>query len=263
MFPYIRIGPIVLGAYGITMGLAFVLAWKALEVNLRRHHLTDRLAEPIIFLLALAGILGSKLYSALEAPSQRLAHPLDTLLSSNGYTWFGGFLAAITTLWFLAKHFHIPALRLMDMVSPCAALGYGIGRLGCLFAGDGDYGTATSLPWGMSFPAGLVPTTQFVHPTPIYECLVNLFFFYYLWRVAEKELPDGSVLARYLLLTGSARFLVEFIRLNPRTLLGLSDAQIVSLLCVVAGLLLLGYNSPALRIRRSSKPAVTPAMTGH
>src|SRR5262245_55405929 len=169
MYPYIRIGPIVLGTYGITIGLAFVCAWKVLEANLRRHNLAERRAETIIFLVALAGIVGSRMYSALQVPSQLLDHPLNTILSSNGYAWFGGLFAGITTLWLLARRFNIAPLMLMDLVSPCAALGYGIGRLGCLLSGDGDYGTATSLPWGMSFPDGLVPTTQFVHPTPVYE----------------------------------------------------------------------------------------------
>src|SRR5712692_4797840 len=249
MYPYVQIGPIVLGTFGLTIGLAFVCAWKVLEANLRRHNLIDRLAEPIVLLLVLTGLVGSKLYAQLESPSQLLAHPFSSVFSSNGYTWFGGFLAGIATLWFLAKHYNIPALMLLDIVSPCAALGYGIARLGCLFAGDGDYGTATSLPWGMNFPNGLVPTAEYVHPTPIYECLASLLFFYYLWRAAGKELPRGSISARYLVLTGTARFLVEFIRLNPRTILGLSDAQVLSLLCVVVGLMLFGYNSLELHWR--------------
>lgn len=233
----------MLATYGITMGLAFVCAWKVLETNLRYRNLSDRLAEPVVLALALAGIAGSKMYHALETPSQLLAHPLSSLFGLNGYAWIGGVLSGITTLWFLAKHFSIPVLVLMDMVSPCAALGYSIGRLGCLLAGDGDYGVATSLAWGMRFPDGLVPTVEYVHPAPAYECVVGLLVFYYLWRVARTELPPGNILARYLVLTGAARFLVEFIRVNPKAILGLSNAQIVSLLCVAGGLVLSGYNS--------------------
>jgi phosphatidylglycerol:prolipoprotein diacylglycerol transferase len=167
----------------------------------------------------------------------------------NGYTWFGGFLSGVTTLWFLAKHFNIPSLALLDLASPCAALGYGVARLGCLLAGDGDYGAATSLPWGMRFPNGLVPTAEFVHPTPIYECLAGLLIFYYLWRPGRKVLPRGGISAAYLVLTGIARFLVEFLRLNPPTMLGLSNAQVMSLLCVAVGLTLFGHNSLTLHWR--------------
>ena len=249
MYPYIRIGPILLWTYGLTLGFAFVCAWRALEVNLRRHNLPDRLAQRIILLLVISGIVGAKLYAVLEAPAQLLAHPFSSIFSSNGYTWFGGFLAGVTTLWFLAKHFNIPSLVLLDLASPCAALGYGVARLGCLLAGDGDYGIATSLPWGMSFPNGLVPTTEHVHPTPIYECLAGLMIFYYLWRLGKRDLPHGNILARYLVLTGITRFLVEYLRINPPTMLNLSNAQIMSLLCVAVALRLLGHNSLTLHWR--------------
>lgn len=243
MYPFIRIGPFVLWTYGLAIGVAFVLAWKILEVNLKRHNLPSRLARPIILTLVVSGFVGAKLYAVLETPGQLFAHPFTTLFSLNGYTWFGGFLAGITALWLLARHFNIPSLMLLDIGSPCVALGYGVARLGCLLAGDGDYGTPTSLPWGMSFPNGLVPTAQYVHPTPIYECLAGLLIFWYLWRVGKGVLPSGSIFARYLVLTGITRFLVEFLRLNPPSMLGLTNAQIVSVLCVAAGLTRLGYNS--------------------
>ena len=246
MYPYIQIGPVVLGTYGIMLGVAFACGWKVLEANLRRHDHNGELAAPIVLLLGFSGIAGSKLYHVLETPAELLAHPLSSIFSANGFAWFGGLMAGILTLWLLAKHLKFPTLMLMDLVSPCAALGYGIGRLGCLLSGDGDYGTATSLPWGMTFPNGLVPTAEYVHPTPIYECLVSLLVFYYLWRAAAKELPHGNILARYLLLTGTARFLVEFIRVNPRPLPGLSNAQIVSLLSVVAAVILLSDSVPAI-----------------
>jgi phosphatidylglycerol:prolipoprotein diacylglycerol transferase len=95
----------------------------------------------------------------------------------------------------------------------------------------------------MSFPNGLVPTTERVHPTPIYEFLVAVAIFYYLWRQGAKSLresrPNGEVFASYLMLTGVARFLVELIRINPRSVFGLTNAQAASLLCIVAGATLL------------------------
>jgi phosphatidylglycerol---prolipoprotein diacylglyceryl transferase len=249
MYPYIRIGPILLWTYGLTIGFAFVCAWRVLEVNLRRHNLPPRLAQRIILLLVISGIVGAKLYAVLEGPAQLLAHPFSSVFSSNGYTWFGGFLGGVPTLWFLAKRFNIPSLVLLDLASPSAALGYGVARLGCLLAGDGDYGIATSLPWGMSFPNGLVPTREHVHPTPLYECLAGLMIFFYLWRLGKRDLPHGNILARYLVLTGIARFLVECLRLNPPTVLNLSNAQIMSLLCVAVALMLFGHNALTLHWR--------------
>jgi phosphatidylglycerol:prolipoprotein diacylglycerol transferase len=131
---------------------------------------------------------------------------------------------------------------MLDLAAPAVSVGYGVGRLGCLISGDGDYGIPTRLPWGMSFPNGLVPTTQKVHPTPIYELLVALLIAAYLWRRGAKSgatLPVGQITGEYLVLSGVARFLVEFIRINPPIYWGMSNAQVASLGSIVAGILLI------------------------
>ena len=98
----------------------------------------------------------------------------------------------------------------------------------------------------MSFPNGLVPTNNRVHPTPIYEFLAGVVIFVYLWKLGGKSLrkprPQGEVIAEYFIWTGLARFLVEFIRINPRSVLGrFSNAQLVAFLSIVAGLAILIY----------------------
>jgi phosphatidylglycerol:prolipoprotein diacylglycerol transferase len=158
-------------------------------------------------------------------------------------TWFGGFFGGFVVLLFVARRWKIPFLRFLDMCSvPCAA-GYAIGRMGCLLSGDGDYGVPTTLPWGMSFPNGIVPTTERVHPTPVYEFLVGMLIAAFLWHMGTKALggpkPKGEIFSYFLILTGVARFLVEFIRINPRVLYGLTNAQIVSLVSIVLGIGLL------------------------
>jgi phosphatidylglycerol:prolipoprotein diacylglycerol transferase len=153
----------------------------------------------------------------------------------------------------LARHFDIPVLEFMDLCAAPGALGYAIGRLGCLLSGDGDYGVPTSLPWGMSFPNGIVPTMERVHPTPIYEFLSCALIAAILWRMSTKALNSGGshgeIISANLILTGIARFLVEFIRINPKVLYGLTNAQIVSFLGMVLGFILLWRikRGPALK----------------
>ena len=144
---------------------------------------------------------------------------------------------------------------MLDLAAPAVSVGYGVGRIGCLVSGDGDYGIPTSLPWGMSFPHGLVPTTQRVHPTPIYELLVALLIAGYLWRRGAnsgRPLPLGQITGEYLVLSGIARFLVEFIRINPRIYWGMSNAQVASLGSIAAGILLIVW------ARRHSTMASAP-----
>jgi phosphatidylglycerol:prolipoprotein diacylglycerol transferase len=196
----------------------------------------------IIGIAGLSGLVGARLYHVLESPRDLIADP-SVLISRFGFAWFGGFLGGFVALAFLAKHYRIPVLEFMDLCSPAAAVGYAIGRIGCLLSGDGDYGVPTTLPWGMSFPNGVVPTTDRVHPTPLYEFLTWLTIAAFLWRLGKKELTrggtKGEVFCSYLILTGIARFLIEFIRINPRSFFGLSNAQVASIVSIVAGILLL------------------------
>jgi phosphatidylglycerol---prolipoprotein diacylglyceryl transferase len=246
VYPFIHVGPVAIPTFGLMVAAAMVAAYYVLRADMARRGLAPKdspLAEMFIAVPCLVGIVGAKLYHVLESPRQLLADPMGEILSRYGLAWFGGLIAGFAAFIWLARAKKIPLLEMLDAGSPAAALGYGIGRIGCLLAGDGDYGTPTSLPWGMSFPNGLVPTTQRVHPTPIYEFIVACVIAWILWRIGARLLGTqpvirGLVFAAYLVLTGVARFLVEFIRINPRSFFGLTNAQAASLLSVVAGIAL-------------------------
>ena len=242
VLPYIHIGPLTLGTYGLLVATGLLFAFFVLQADLRRRQLA---ADPhtIVGLTGLVGLLGAKLYHLLESPAEFFAHPFPLLISPLGFAFYGGLLGGLLTLLLLARHYRMPLLAMLDVASPAAALGYGIGRIGCLISGDGDYGIPSSLPWAMSFPNGLVPTTERVHPTPIYEFLAAVVIFYCLWRLGTRSphgpRPAGEVFGYYLVLSGGARFLVEFIRLNPRSVFGLTNAQAASLLSILAGVAIL------------------------
>jgi phosphatidylglycerol---prolipoprotein diacylglyceryl transferase len=242
MLPFIHLGPLTLGTYGIMVATALIGAFLLMRADLARRSLAID-AESIIGVTGLAGLVGARLYHLLEEPRVFFANPWPLLFNTMGFAWFGAFLGGFIALALLARQYRVKLLLMLDIASPAAALGYGIGRIGCLISGDGDYGIPTSLPWGMSFPNGLVPTTERVHPTPIYEFLAALVIAHFLWRIGprvlDRKLPQGSVFAWYLILTGVARFLVEFIRINPPVFFGMSNAQTVSVLTLLAGAILL------------------------
>ncbi len=265
MLPFLHIGPVTVPTYGLMVACAMLAAYFVLRADFTRRGFDkgseSSLAELFIAVPCICGIVGARLYHVLESPRELLADPWGQLFSRYGLAWFGGLLAGAAAWVILARRHKIPLLASLDAGSPAAALGYGIGRLGCFLSGDGDYGKPTSWrwPWGMSFPNGLVPTTQTcvahgwpsdcrVYPTPIYELIAALFITWALWHLGRRQLPAqsarsgmlpaGSVFAVYLVLTGIARFLVEFIRINPRSFLGMTNAQVASLLSVAVGLLL-------------------------
>lgn len=254
MIPFLHIGQFTIPTFGLMVACAMLAAYFVLRADLARRGIADIKsgeAETLIAAPCLAGFIGAKLYHLLESPAEFFANPVRLLLSPYGFAWFGGLLAGFATFalvgWFLAKRScaagkTLSLLTIFDAGSPAAGLGYGIGRIGCFLSGDGDYGTPTSLPWGMSFPNGLVPTIERVHPTPIYELIVACGIAWLLWHMgrpnAEHQRKPGQIFAAYLVLTGLARFLVEFIRINPRSFLWMSNAQTAALLSIITGLYL-------------------------
>ena len=236
MYPFIHIGRFSVGTFGIMLWLAAVCACLVLQRNFRRWKI-DADAVGIVAISTVAGVIGAKLWHVFEDPQLLIHSPLTVIFDRAGFAWFGGLVAGILALVWQGRTYNIGKMAMLDLATACASVGYGVGRLGCLTSGDGDYGIPTSLPWGMSFPHGLVPTTQRVHPTPVYELIAALFIAWVLWRrgAPDRPKPIGQLTGEYLILTGIARFLVEFIRINPKIYWGMSNAQVASIGSVAVG----------------------------
>jgi prolipoprotein diacylglyceryl transferase len=224
------------------VALALISAAYILQADFNRRGMKAD-AFFMITVAGLAGIVGAKLYHLLEEPSVFFADPWPLLFSRYGFAWFGGFLGGFGAMLVLGWRAKLPLLQFLDACSPAASFGYAIGRIGCFLSGDGDYGKSTSLPWGMSFPNGVVPTMDRVHPAPLYELILWCAIGAFLWHMGTKAVKgpkaNGEIFCNYLILTGIARFLVEIIRINPPWILGLSNAQVASVVSILAGAVLL------------------------
>lgn len=246
MIPYLHLGPLTIPTFGLMVALALISSAYVLQADFDRRGMKAD-AFLMITVAGLLGIAGAKLYHLLEDPKVFFAEPWSLLFSRFGFAWFGGLIGGFGALLFLGWRAKLPLLRFLDACSPAACFGYGIGRVGCFLSGDGDYGKPTSLPWGMSFPNGVVPTFQRVHPTPLYELIIWCAIGAFLWHVGTKALKGsksttaGMIFCGYLILTGIARFLIEFIRINPPWIFGLSNAQVASLASIVGGVLLFWF----------------------
>src|SRR5690242_7295566 len=186
MYPYIHLGPLTIGTFGLMLWLAAVCAGYVLHLNFRRFDVNADAISVVAFVTVL-GVVGAKLWHVFEEPSALFHDPAGMLFDRAGFAWYGGLIGGILTLMWQGRKAKVGAVGMLDLAAPAAAVGYGVGRIGCLTSGDGDYGIPTSLPWGMSFPHGLVPTTERVHPTPIYELIVAILIFWWLWRVGGKQ----------------------------------------------------------------------------
>ena len=280
MYPYIDIGPLHLGTFGLLLWLAAVAGTVVLHKNFSRNQV-DADALNIVAVVVVAGVIGAKLWHELQnIPELRMSlqaigrpgwhHPVDVVLGflswfRDGFAWFGGMVAGTLALMAQGRSVRfkgpgwkspedpgpIPGavvgpIRMLDLAAPAAALGYGVGRIGCLLAGDGDYGINTTLPWGVHMAKNAlvppIPPDALVQPTPIYELLFSLALFWLLWSLGRKRRPLGWLLGLYLVLAGVGRFLVEFVRINPRIYLHhtLSNAQVAAVASALVGLIVIG-----------------------
>ena len=225
-------------------------------------------AGDIILIAAFSGIIGSRLFSILENLDSFWADPLGQLFSGSGLTIYGGLILAFFVVSLYIRKIGIPQLHMMDIASLALLIGYGVGRMGCQFSGDGDWGIANEKPkpdwfvfpdwaWAYDYPRNVadfyqkgakIPDcvgnfcthlTPPVFPTPIYEITFAIFAFALLWSLRTKIKTPGRLFFLYLILSTFARFWVESIRVNPRyDLFGLdwSQAQWISAVLFVIGL---------------------------
>jgi phosphatidylglycerol---prolipoprotein diacylglyceryl transferase len=239
MYPVLfHIGPVAIESFWVMVFLGFVASGLVTREEFRRRGLDPGLAYDLILYAYVGGLVGARLFLVFTYWDRFLEDPFTFLLSGSGWVFYGSLIGGALAVLYGTWRLRIPLEAVADAAGPAIAIGQAIGRLGCQLAGDGDYGIPSSLPWAMSYPDGVVPTTERVHPTPIYEALAYFAIFYYLWR-RRGQLRPGEPLALYLISASGARFLVEFVRLNTVYAMGLTVAQWTSLAMMAFGAVLL------------------------
>jgi phosphatidylglycerol:prolipoprotein diacylglycerol transferase len=251
MYPILfQFGPLTVYSFGAFMALAALAAAWVVRAELRRYQYDSELASTMVFAAAIGGLMGARILFIAEEWQGFLAAPWKYIFTGAGFTWYGGFFGGAAAVSWVLKKNKIPWLIGADIGAPALALAYGVGRIGCHVAGDGDWGAVTDVPWGVAYTNAIVgwvdPNTGIpyppgvrVHPTPIYEFLQGVLVFAILWALRKKNLASGTLAWLYLILAGLMRFIVEFWRINPQVGFGLSEAQWFSLLLMALGFVLL------------------------
>jgi phosphatidylglycerol---prolipoprotein diacylglyceryl transferase len=240
-----------LKTFGIFFALNFI-AWGAVAARrLKELGKPEEWAYEMVLVGVVGGLVGAKLYYVVQHGAE---FSFSGIVSGSGLVWYGGLIGGVILMLVWAEWRGFRNLHLCDIAGICIPLGYAIGRIGCQVSGDGDYGTASSLPWAMPYPDGTVPTTADVHPTPIYETFAMGIVALGLWHLRDRVRP-GIIFALYLILAGLERFLVEFIRRNTDSFAGLTAAQLWSVAMVVGGVAWI-----AVVLRRQGTLTTRPAL---
>ena len=255
MYPeLLRLGPFVISSFGFMMVVAFGICYYLIDKETQAQKWPRDLAADMVFWAALGGIAGAKIYYLIEnigsgsaSNMAGLGEIFAGLFTLNfgkaaagiqnfgaGLVFFGSLIGGMLAVTILLRRRGVAWMPTADVLAPYLILGYAVGRIGCFLVGD-DYGVPSSLPWAVAFPNGLPPTLVPVHPTQIYEVILGLIIFAFLYRMRGKIAFTGQLFATYLILAGVERFFIEIIRTNNRYLLGLTGAQWIGMMMVGVG----------------------------
>jgi phosphatidylglycerol:prolipoprotein diacylglycerol transferase len=224
----------------------------------------SHLVGTITVLTIFVGFAGAKAFHILENTSQFAADPWRMIVSSGGFTFYGGMIMATVVIMWYVRSKNLSMLRVADAAAPGLMLAYGIGRIGCYLAGDGDWGVCSDLAekpswlpaalWSETFDRNLLgpnrqpidvleymncpPAADGVYPTMLYEFAMAVAIFLVLWSIRKHRHAAGWLFGVYLIFNGLERFAIEQIRVNNvGSLLGMqvTQAEVIAVLVAVVG----------------------------
>ncbi len=254
VYPFnLHVGPLNITGYGIMMMAGFLVGGWLIDRSLRERGWRHEYAADITVAAVIGGILGAKLWYVAATGEW------SSLFSRGGLVWYGGFIGGTVVVLLNGWRLKVPMRWTLDLTAPALAAAYALGRVGCFMVGD-DYGVPTGLPWGVQFPQGLPPTTAgslaanfqvpipagatpetvlAVHPTQLYEAVIMIAVFMALWQLRRNARGTGWLFGVYLVLAGTERFLVEFLRAKEdRVFADFTLAQLTAIAIVTIGVVL-------------------------
>jgi phosphatidylglycerol:prolipoprotein diacylglycerol transferase len=255
-------------------GLVLAVVWGGwIYIDRRRARLQEpeeivryihpyQLMPYIVVMVAVWGFLGAKLFDAAEHFQELRYQPAAVLLSRSGFAYYGGLIFGMLTYFYIGYRHKIRLIHMADIGSPGMMLAYGIGRIGCQLAGDGDWGIINrhvkpgwvpQWAWAFTYPHNAIDAGRYipgctlqhchelifgVYPTPLYEAVLCILLFGIMWMIRKRLKTPGAMFFLFLLLNGAERYFIELLRITPKYrvwIAELSQAQMIALLFITVG----------------------------
>lgn len=236
MYPdIVSIGPLTIHTYGLFVALGFASAILLTAWLGKREGVPPQQVMDVAFVSIVWAIIGSRVFYVILNLEHYSRRPLDVFkLWEGGLVFSGGLvLAALALIWYLRRR-RMPFLSTADLFAPGLALGQGIGRIGCFFAGC-CYGKPLDMPWAVVFthPNSLAPLHVPIHPTQAYAAVGGIFLFGVLMVLRKRRAFPGQVFIWYMILHSTLRLLEEKFRGDYRGLVPGTDMSVTQLLTLL------------------------------
>ena len=232
MLPYtphpvlLDLGFLKIYSWGFMVAIAFIIATILAAREAKRKGISPEKIYSLVTYIIIGAIIGSRVGYLLFNPSN-LTNFLDIFkFWEGGLSFHGGFIGGLLFGFLYIKKNNLNFWKIADVIAPSIPIAHAIGRIGCFLRGC-CYGIETTLPWGIQHLG------EIRHPTQIYSSIALFLIFIFLSKQKYKKSFNGSLFLTYIIIYGIFRFLIEFIRVEPRILLGLTGAQIVSIVLFV------------------------------
>ncbi len=200
--------------YGALVALGFIAAlWTASQRALRVGIAPEKVADVGPWLI-IGTLIGARLVYVLSYPQSFTGKPFWHVFAiwQGGLVFYGGLFGASAACILFCRVYKLALWRFADVLAPSVALGHAIGRIGCLMNGC-CFGRQCDLPWAIKFPPAHETYPHAVHPTQIYESLLNFGLYLALaWVFRKGRKFDGQIFAIYLMGYAVVRSTVEIFR---------------------------------------------------
>jgi phosphatidylglycerol---prolipoprotein diacylglyceryl transferase len=239
-----QIGTFTIYWYGVLAALAFLVAFWTASQRAPHDGVPSEAVADLAPWLILGAIVGARALYVMSYWNEQFADkPIWEvfMLRRSGLVYYGGLIGACLATIVYSKYRKLPLWKIADIMTPSIALGHAIGRIGCLMTGC-CFGRRASVPWAIHFPPGHSTEGHAVHPTQIYESLLNFALYAGLAALFRRKKFNGQVFAVYLVAYAVLRTFVELFRGDyPVYYLGglLTPAQLVSAGIFAIGMFLL------------------------
>lgn len=254
IFDKINIGSITLHVWGLMVGLGFSAGYLLLLSLAKKDNIAAEKMAGLALAIFSGGALGARLLFLSQSPAKFL-NDISLLWSREGGAMFmGGLLGAAVGGYFYVRIAKLDLWTTADLLVLPAALGIGIGRLGCFFIND-HQGAATNLPWGILWPDNVAR-----HPVALYESLAGFLLFGFLLFARRLSVKSSVVFDKRGIFSyagnaalffwaywGTVRFFLDFTRESRGALADarwgiFSTSQWLALLLALTAIWLLARN---------------------